>query len=111
MENVQAFLERVKTDIHDEKSEEEIFQSFLTIFGKDPETTVKVAELLAAIPHEKVAKLLRRMLEASEEKKVRKTIKRSLYRLKSRGIATEEVSLAKGESILRPLQAESKQTL
>ena len=108
MEDVQAFIERVKADIHDEKSEEEIFQSFLVIFGKDPETKGKVAELLATIPHEKIAKLLRRMLEVSEEKKVRKTIKRSLYRLKSRGIAIEEVSLEKGGSILRPLQAEPK---
>jgi hypothetical protein len=46
------------------------------------------------------------MLNVSKEKKVRKMIKRSLYRLRSKGITIEEVSLDKGRSILRPLEAE-----
>lgn len=108
MEDIQTFIEKIKVDIQDGKSDEEIFQSLLSIFGKDPETDGKLAGLLATIPHEKAAKLLRRMLELSDEKKVRKMIKRSLYRLKNRGVAIEEVPLDKGRSILRPLQAEPK---
>jgi hypothetical protein len=108
MEDIQTFIEKIKVDIQDGKSDEEIFQSLLSIFGRDPETDGKLAELLATIPHEKAAKLLRRMLELSDEKKVRKMIKRSLYRLKNRGVAIEEVPLDKGRSILRPLQAEPK---
>jgi hypothetical protein len=47
------------------------------------------------------------MLQVSKERKVRKIIKRSLYRLKSRGIDLEEVLHEKGRPILRPLQTES----
>jgi hypothetical protein len=61
---------------------------------------------LASIPDAKIAKLLGRMLEVSKEKKVRKMIKRSLYRLKNRGIAIEEVSFGERRSILHALQAE-----
>jgi len=46
------------------------------------------------------------MLQVCNEKRVRKNIKRSLYRLKSKGIAVEEIPPRREESILRPLQAE-----
>jgi hypothetical protein len=49
------------------------------------------------------------MFEATQEKKIRKIIKRSLYRLKSRGITIEEVLSDKERSVLRPLQAEPRQ--
>jgi tetratricopeptide (TPR) repeat protein len=106
MEDIQTLIEKVKTDIQDEKSDEEILQSLMPFFGKDSQTDGEVAELLATIPHVKIAKLLQRMLEVSGDKKVRKVIKRSLYRLKSRGIAVEEIPPDKGKPILRPLQAE-----
>ena len=47
------------------------------------------------------------MLEEFEEKKVRKIIKRSLYRLKSKGVAIEESPSDKGKPVLHPFQAES----
>lgn len=106
MEEAYSLIEKVKRDLQDGKSDEDIFQSILHVFGRDPQTDGKVAELLATIPHRKAAKLLHRMLEVSKEKKVQKIIKRSFYRLKSRGIAVEEVSLDKGKSILHPLQKE-----
>jgi hypothetical protein len=46
------------------------------------------------------------MLKISKEKKVQKMIKRSLYRLKSKGISIEETPFNKEVSILRPVQAE-----
>jgi hypothetical protein len=46
------------------------------------------------------------MLQVSDKKKVQKIIRRTLYRLKNKGIGIEEVSPKKGESILRPLQPE-----
>jgi hypothetical protein len=106
MENLQTLIEKIKEDIQREKSEEEIFQSLLPFFGKDPEFDGQVAEHLATIPHAKVAVLLQRMLQVSDRKKVQKIIKRALYRLKNRGIAIEEIPPKKEESILRPLQAE-----
>jgi len=107
MEEAQALVERIKIELKDEKSDEEIFQSTLHVFGKGPESDSQLVELIASIPHVKIAKVLHRMLRASPEKKVRKIIKRSLYRLRSKGIAVEEVPHEEKSSILRPLQMES----
>ena len=107
MEDVHTIIEKVKADFQDERSDEEIFQTTLHFFGRDPEMDRHVVELLAAIPQVKIANILHRMLGISRDKKVRKMIKRSLYRLKNRGIAVEEVSAEKKSSVLRPLQTES----
>jgi hypothetical protein len=109
MEEIQTFIEKVRADIQAEKSDDEIFESLQTFFGTDPQTDGKVSEQLAAIPHMKIARLLRRMLEMTQEKKVQKIIKRSLYRLKGKGIALEEVLPDKKISILRPLKAERRE--
>ena len=106
MEDFQTLIENVKAGIREGKSDQEIFQSLFPLFGRDPEIDKQLVELLTTIPHVKVASLLQRMLDASKEKKVRKIVKRSLYRLRSKGIAVEEGSLDKGRSILRPLEAE-----
>jgi hypothetical protein len=107
MESGQSFIEKIKTDLEDRKSDGEILQTTFRFFGMDPETDCQVVELLATIPHVQIARLLHRLLEISKEKKVRKTIKRSLYRLKNRGIDVEEVSHETEKSILRPLPTES----
>jgi hypothetical protein len=107
MEDIHTVIEKIKTDLQDGKSEEEIFQSMLHLFGRDPETDVQIVELLANIPHVKIARVLQRMLQPSKERRVRKIIKRSLYRLRSRGIDVEEALHEKERSILRPLQTES----
>jgi hypothetical protein len=52
------------------------------------------------------AKLLLRMSDVAISKQARKTIRRSLYRLKSKGITVEEVPAGKGESVFRPAKAE-----
>ena len=106
MENVQGLVEKIKADIQDEKSGEEVYQSLLPVFGKDPEFDGQVAERLATIPHAKIATFLQRMLQVSNEKRVQKIIKRSLYRLKSKGVIIEDVRSKREESILRPVQAE-----
>ena len=106
MENVQALIENIKSDIQNDKSEEEVIQSLLPLFGKNPEFDEQVADRLSTIPDVKIAKVLQKMLQVCNEKRVRKNIKRSLYRLKSKGIAVEEIPPRKEESILRPLQAE-----
>ena len=106
MGNVQALIENIKSDIQNDKSEEEVIQSLLPLFGKNPEFDEQVADRLSTIPDVKIAKVLQKMLQVCNEKRVRKNIKRSLYRLKSKGIAVEEIPPRREESILRPLQAE-----
>jgi hypothetical protein len=106
MENVHGLIERIQVDIQNEKSEEEIFQFLLPHLGRDPKFDGQVAESMAMIAHVKIAKVLRKMLQVSNDKKVQKIIKRSLYRLKGKGIAIEEVQPRKEESILQPLKTE-----
>jgi hypothetical protein len=109
MENIQALLEQIKTDISDGKSVEEVFQFLLPLLEKDPQTGGKLAELLVAIPDQMIGSLLHRMFEVNRDKKVRKTIKRSLYRLKSKGIVVEEIFSDKKRPILHPFQADPKE--
>jgi len=109
MEELQTFIEQIKVNISDGKSEEEIFQSIRPLLEKDPQTGGKLAELIVTIPDQRIGKLLHRMFEATQEKKIRKIIKRSLYRLKSRGITIEEILSDKERSVLRPFQAEPRQ--
>ena len=109
MVDVQMLIHRVKTDMDEGKSEEELFQSLAPHFHQNTELDRKLSESLGGLPDAKIAKLLQRLLEISEDKRVRKEIKRSLYRLKAKGVAVEELPSDRGASILRPVQAEQPQ--
>jgi hypothetical protein len=106
MQDIQALIERVKTDTSSGKSEEEILEFLLPQLGNDPQAAGKLAELMVSIPDRMTGRLLHRMFEATQDRRVRKIIKRSLYRLKSKGVSVKEISPDKKESILRPLRVE-----
>jgi hypothetical protein len=106
MEDVQEITEKIKTFIQEGKSEEEISQFLSPFFKMDSGIAEKLAGQLAFVPHEMTVRILLRMLEGAGKKNIRKTIKRSLYRLKGKGVSTEGISLDKGRSILHPLQPE-----
>ncbi len=106
MEEIARLFEKVREDLQSGRSDEEVFQALEPVLGKDPAFDQRLAESLALLSEPKVAKILGRMLEISKEKGVRKTIKRSLYRLRSKGISVEEAIPKRGTSILRPLVAE-----
>ncbi len=109
MKDIQPLIEQIRSDISSGKSEEEIFPSLLPLLEKDPQTAGRLAESITAIPDRRTAELLRRMFDATQDKKVRKIIKRSLYRLKSKGIVIEEMSSGQERSILRPLQKDRRE--
>jgi hypothetical protein len=109
MEDIQAFIEQVKMDISSGKSEEEILPSLLPQLEKDPQTAGRLAELMVTIPDRVTGRLLHRMFGVTQDKKVRKIIKRSLYRLKSKGVVVEEISFDKVKPILRPLQTDPQE--
>ncbi len=109
MENIEVLLGRIKSDMADGKTDEEIFQYLLPWLERDPTTGGRLAELMVTLPDRLTARLLQRMLGAAQDKKVRKMIKRSLYRLKSKGIVVEEVSSGQERSILRPAQGEARE--
>jgi len=109
MENIQTLMEQMKKDMTGGKTDEEIFQYLLPWLEKDPEASGKLAEFMVTIPNQLTGRLLYRMLEVTQDKKARKMIKRSLYRLKSKGVVVEEVLSDKEHSILRPLQGDAKE--
>jgi hypothetical protein len=109
MENMETLMGQLKTDMTSGKTDEEIFQYLLPWLEKDPQNVGRLAELMVTLPDRLTGRLLRRMFEVTQDKKVRKMIKRSLYRLKSKGIVVEEVLSDKEESILRPLQREAQE--
>ena len=106
MEEVEDVIQKARTFIEEGKSEEEVFQFLSPFLKKGPETTEKLADRLATLPYGVTAGVLRHLLTETEEKRVRKTIKRSLYRLRAKGVPVREDSLDRGRSVLRPLQAE-----
>ncbi len=109
MENIETLMEQVKADMTSGKTDEEIFQYLLPCLEKDPQTGGALAEFMVTIPDRLTGRLLQRMFEVTQDKKVRKMIKRSLYRLKSKGVVVEEVLSDKGRSILRPIPGEAKE--
>ena len=106
MDNVETLVDRLKAEIEDGQPAEEIFEFLKPFLGKDAETDAQVADALATLAHPGAARLLVRMLAFAGSKKLAKTIKRSLYRLKGRGIAVEEMPRDQGESVFRAPRAE-----
>ncbi len=109
MVDIQTLLEQIKTDISNGKSAEEIFQLLLPLLENAPQTGGRLAESMVTIPDRMIGKLLHRMYDVTVDKRVRRVIKRSLYRLKGKGIPVEEILSDKGRPILRPLQPEPKE--
>jgi len=109
MVDVQTLIHQVKTDMDEGRSEAEMFQSLAPHLKQDTELDRKLSEFLGGLPDTKIAKLLQSLLEISEDKRVRREIKRSLYRLKTKGVVVEELPSDRGTSILRPLPAEHPQ--
>ncbi len=105
LEKILSILEKVKTDIQEGKTVEEIFP-ILSSLGEDIGAVKEIAERLSTLSDTKTSQLLQRMFEVYSDKGVRKIIKRSLYRLKSKGVKVEERFFDKKGSILKPLQME-----
>jgi len=80
---------------------EEILKKISEYLTQEPCLTIHVIEALARIPTPETAHLLIEMMAEAEEKQVIKAIKRTLYKLKQKGVKWEEKA-PKGESILKP---------
>jgi hypothetical protein len=106
LKEIQSIIEEIKSDIQEGKPEEEIIHALLPILNNEPETACQVLEDLANIPHPSIARILQRLFDILGDKKIRKVIKRSLYRLKGKGIPIEEVTLERGGPVFRPFQAD-----
>ncbi len=104
MVEVQFIVEKIKSDLEEGKPGEAILQALVPMIGENSEILGQVADALGNVSHPMAGQILLRLLEMSADKKIRKIIKRSLYRLKSRGIPVEEVLPRKEESVFKPFQ-------
>jgi hypothetical protein len=109
MEDIQEFMKKIRELIRNGKPGEEIFPILSSLLKEQPEAAERIIGDLADVPHETTTQILQRMVEEIHDKKTRKTIRRVLYRLKSKGVPLGEVHPDRGHSILRPSQAEPPQ--
>jgi hypothetical protein len=109
MEDIQEFMKKIRELIRNGKPGEEIFPILSSLLKEQPEAAERIIGDLADVPHETTTQILQRMVEEIHDKKTRKTIRRVLYRLKSKGVPLAEVHPDRGHSILRPSQAEPPQ--
>lgn len=105
MEEIQMILEKVNSDIKEGRTEDEIFQSILPSLNKDIEKDEKLIDLLSNVTDPKIAHVLSKILSVTHEKRLKKAIRRSLYRLKSKGVLINEIPF-EGEPIFKPLPIE-----
>ena len=80
---------------------EEILKKTSEYLKQEPCLTIHVIEALARIPAPETAQLLIGMMAEADEKQVIKSIKRTLYKLKQKGVKWEEKAQKK-EPILKP---------
>ena len=107
MENVQTLIEQMKRDLAAGKNDEEIFSGLVPLLERDPQTSERLADLMASLPDRLTGRILHRMFDTTRDKKVRKMVKRSLYRLKSKGIEVDETFSDREPPILRPPRGEA----
>jgi len=98
-------IDRILHDIEAAQSQkatpEELLLMVSSYLDKEPFLTIPLIEALARVSNAETAQLLTGMLAGAEEKWVIKSIKRTLYKLRQRGVRWEEKP-SKGEPVLKP---------
>jgi len=100
-EKAEQIIHEIETAQSQKLTAEEIFTKISEYLTQEPCLTIHVIEALAKIPSTETAHLLMGMMEKMDEKQVIKSIKRTLYKLKQKGVKWEE-KRPKDEPILRP---------
>ncbi|UCF73465.1 MAG: hypothetical protein JSW35_03140, partial [Deltaproteobacteria bacterium] len=100
--------EKVDTIVHEieaaqgqKVTHEGVLERVFSHLEKEPSLTVPVIESLARIPNPDTAQLLISMMEKLQEKWVVKSIKRTLYKLRQKGVRWEQRP-PEDKPILRP---------
>lgn len=106
METIRVMIETLKAGLSEGWTEEEVLGFVRNHLGTDSVTDARLVEGLGDIPDARIGGALQKMLPLFKDKTLRKGIKRSLYRIKSRGIVLpDEISEPK-QPILRPIDEE-----
>jgi hypothetical protein len=100
-EKVDQILSEIETAQGQDTTNQELLQNISSHLEKEPSLTIPLIEALARIPKPSTAQLLQQMIAEVEDKAVAKSIKRTLYKLRQRGVIWEEKP-TKDKPILRP---------
>jgi len=100
-EKIDRILHEIEAAQGQKVTPEDLLNRVSSYLEKESFLTIPLIEALARVPNAETAQLLTGMLAGAEEKWVIKSIKRTLYKLRQRGVRWEEKS-AKDEPVLRP---------
>lgn len=100
-EKADQIVREIETAQSQNVTVEEILKNTSEYLKQEPCLTIHIIEALARIPTPETAQLLIGIMGKLDEKQVIKSIKRTLYKLKQKGVRWEEKA-PKDEPILRP---------
>ena len=89
-EKVDQILSEIETAQGRDTTNQELLQNISSHLEKEPSLTIPLIEALARIPKPSIAQLLQQMIAEVEDKAVAKSIRRTLYKLRQRGVIWEE---------------------
>ena len=105
-EKAAQIIHEIETAQNQKLSVEEIFVKISEHLTQEPCLTIHVIEALVKIPTPETAHLLILMMNKMDEKQVIKSIKRTLYKLKQKGVKWEEKTQKKAPILKPPKPAE-----
>ena len=101
---IETVIDRVEMLQRKEEDPQRSFEFISQFLGKSSELDVAIAEGLARVPSSTTAKILTQMKASYQNKPLLKAIRRSLYRLKQRGIPIEDTGVGERSTpVIRPL--------
>jgi len=100
-QKVDQIVHEIETAQSQKVAPEEVLKRVSSYLEKDPSLTIPLIEALSRVPNPETAQLLTGMMASIKEKGAIKSIKRTLYKLRQKGVRWEEKPLKDGP-ILRP---------
>jgi len=97
----EQIIHEIETAQSQKLTTEEILTKITEYFTQEPCLTIHVIDALVKIPTPETAHILLGMMDKMDEKQVIKSIKRTLYKLKQKGVKWEEKA-PNDEPILKP---------
>ena len=107
-EKAEQIIHEIETAQSQNLTAEEILTKISEYLKEEPCLTIHVIKSLARIPTPETAQLLIGMMAEADEKQVIKSIKRTLYKLKQKGVKWEEKTQNKTPILKPPKPAEPK---
>jgi hypothetical protein len=99
-EKIDQIIHEIETAQSEKVAPDKVLKKASTYLKKEPSLTIPFVEALTRIPNTETAELLTDMMDEASDKRVVKSIKRTLYKLRQRGVRWEEKP-PKDEPILK----------